>query len=85
MRIDSLYVVIDRIDRIFEGGDADDRIQARKFVVKLLRLAQKAPETVRFIMTSIEEPSNYIDDDDAFTVVQDSHIDTGRRPGQRKD
>lgn len=83
MRIDYLFIVVDRIDRIFEGGE-NNETEARDFMLKFLKLVGKAPDGVRFILTSIEEPGNYIDDDEVFDIVQDSHIDTRRRPGRKE-
>ena len=85
MRTGSMFIVIDRIDRIFEVENAEGQIEAEDFITKLLKLAQRAPDMVRFILTSIEEPINYIDDDDTISAVQSSYINTGRRPGQRRD
>lgn len=82
MRVDYLFIVVDRIDRIFEGEEDED--EARAFMTKLLKLVSKAPDGVRFILASIEKPANYVDNDEAFAVVQDSHIDTGRRPGRKE-
>lgn len=82
MQVEFLFIVVDRIDRIFEGGEGD-LDEARDFMIKLLKLITKAPDGVRFIFTSIERPSNYVKNDQAFAVIQDSHIDTGRRPGRR--
>jgi hypothetical protein len=82
MRVDYLFIIVDRIDRIFEGEEDED--EARAFMTKLLKLVSKAPDRVRFILTSIEKPANYVDNDEAFAVVQDSHIDTGRRPGRKE-
>ena len=85
MRADSMFIVIDRVDRIFEVEDAEGQVEAGDFITKLLKLAQKSPDMVRFIITSIDEPINYIDDDDTISAVQGSYINTGRRPGQRRD
>jgi hypothetical protein len=82
LRVDSLFIMVDRIDRIFEGGK-NDQIDARGFMIKLLKLVSKASDGVRFILTSIEPPANYVNNDEALAVIQDSHIDTGRRPGRR--
>lgn len=82
MRVDYLFIVVDRVDRIFEGGE-NGETKAGGFMIKLLKLVSKAPDGVRFILTSIEPPSNYVNNDEVFAVVQDSHIDTGRRPGRK--
>jgi hypothetical protein len=82
MRLSSIFIVIDRIDRIFEGKEKQ-QVEATRFMMKLIDFVSEAPHNIRVIVTSIQEPSHHINDNDALQDVQDAHIDTRRRPGQK--
>lgn len=81
--LSSIFVVIDRIDRIFDGNEKQ-QAEAAHFVNKLINFVSRAPDSIRFIVTSIQEPSQYLSNPDALRDLCDSHIDTKRRPGQKK-